>query len=230
MTMKKYAIILAGGIGSRLSSETPKQFLLLGGEPLLMHSIRNFYAYDPEIHIIVAMHPAYAGTWTALCAESSFDIPHQLAPGGETRFHSVKNALALVTGAGLVAVHDAARPLATVDLIARTFAEAAGHGTAIPCVPVNETVRSVAGGQISLIDRKTLRITQTPEIFDISLLQNAYRQMYREEFTDDGSVVEATGKQIHLVAGEATNLKVTLPGDIEVAEVLLKRIRPGDVE
>lgn len=227
MTMKKYAIIVAGGTGSRLGTETPKQFLLLGGELMLMHPIRNFYAYDPEIHIIVAMHPAYAGNWTALCAERGFDIPHQLAPGGETRFHSVKNALALVAGPGLVGVHDAARPLATVDLITRTFKEAAEHGTAIPCVPVNETVRSVKDGQISLVDRKTLRITQTPEVFDISLLQHAYRQMYREEFTDDGSVVEAAGKQVHLVEGEATNLKVTLPGDIEVAEVLLKRIVPG---
>lgn len=189
-----------------------------------MHSIKNFYTYDPEIHIIVAMHPAYIENWTALCAERCFDIPHQLAPGGETRFHSVKNALALVSGSGLVAVHDAARPLATVDLIARTFKEAAEHDTAVPCVPVNETVRNIAGGQISLIDRKTLRITQTPEVFDISLLQNAYRQKYSEEFTDDGSVVEATGRQVHLVEGESTNLKITLPGDIELAEVLLKRI------
>jgi len=223
MTMKKYAIIVAGGTGSRLSSETPKQFLLLSGEPVLMHSIKNFNLYDPEIHIIVAMHPAYIDNWTALCAERSFDIPHQLAPGGETRFHSVKNALALVSGSGLVAVHDAARPLATVDLIARTFEEAAEHGTAIPCIPVNETVRSIKDGQVSLVDRSTLRITQTPEVFDISLLQHAYRQSYREEFTDDGSVVEATGRQVHLIDGEPANLKVTLPGDIELAEVLLKR-------
>lgn len=230
MTMKKYAIIVAGGTGSRLSSETPKQFLLLHGEPMLMHSIRNFYVYDPEIHIIVAMHPAFTDKWTSLCAESGFDIPHQLAPGGETRFHSVKNALALVTGPGLVAVHDAARPLATVNLIARTFSQAARQGSAIPCMPVNETVRSVNGEKITLLDRKTLRITQTPEAFDISLLQNAYLQSYREEFTDDGSVVEATGRQLHLVEGEPTNMKITLPGDIEVAEVLLKRIRQGAAE
>ncbi len=224
--MKKYAIIVAGGTGSRLSSDTPKQLLLLDGKPLIMYSIETFYRYDPGLHIIVAMHPAFMGKWTALCAGSGFTIPHQLVPGGETRFHSVKNALALVPGNGLVAVHDAARPLVTVDLISRTFSEAAGNGTAIPCVPVNETVRSIEKGKITLVDRSRLRITQTPEVFDISLLQHAYQQPYREEFTDDGSVVEATGRQVCLVEGEATNLKVTLPGDLEIAGVLLKRMKP----
>jgi 2-C-methyl-D-erythritol 4-phosphate cytidylyltransferase len=224
MTMKKFAIIVAGGTGSRLGGEIPKQFLLLGGKPLLMHSIEIFYQYDPTIHIIVAMHPAYTGKWTELCAESHFMIPHQLAPGGETRFHSVRNALALVSGNGLVAVHDAARPLATVDLVIRTFQSALEHGSAIPCIPVNETVRSVENGRVNLIDRASLRITQTPEVFDIALLRNAYEQPYCESFTDDGSVLEATGRRVHLVDGEPTNLKVTLPGDIEVAEVLLKRL------
>lgn len=226
--MNKFAIIVAGGTGSRLGGEIPKQFLLLGGKPLLMHSIETFYKYDPSIHIIVAMHPAYTGKWTELCAESHFMIPHQMAPGGETRFHSVKNALALVSGSGLVAVHDAARPLATVDLMARTFKEAADHGTAIPCVPVNETVRSVENGGVNLIDRNTLRITQTPEVFDIALLRKAYKQPYRETFTDDGSVLEAMGHPILLVEGEATNMKVTLPGDIEVAEVFVRRQEAGD--
>jgi len=226
--MNKYAIIVAGGTGSRLSSDTPKQFLLLDGKPLLMHSVETFYQYDAGLHIIVAMHPAFMGKWTALCAGSSFNIPHQLVPGGETRYHSVKNALALVSGSGLVAVHDAARPLVSPDLISRTFSEADKNGTAIPCIPVNETVRSIRDGKISLVDRTMLRITQTPEVFDVSLLQHAYQQPYRQEFTDDGSVVEATGRQVHLVDGEPTNLKVTLPGDIEIAEVLLKRMFPGN--
>lgn len=226
--MNKYAIIVAGGTGSRLSSDTPKQFLLLDGKPLLMHSVETFYQYDTGLHIIVAMHPAFMGKWTALCAGSGFNIPHQLVPGGETRYHSVKNALALVSGSGLVAVHDAARPLVSPDLISRTFSEAAKHGTAIPCIPVNETVRSIREGKISLVDRTMLRITQTPEVFDVSLLQHAYQQPYQQEFTDDGSVVEATGRQVHLVDGEPTNLKVTLPGDIEIAEVLLKRMFPGN--
>ncbi len=222
--MKKFAVIVAGGTGSRLGSDIPKQFLMLDGKPLLMHSIETFYSYDPQIIIIVAMHPVYTGMWTELCAESHFTIPHQLVPGGETRFHSVKNALALVSGSGLVAVHDAARPLASIDLVKRTFAEASVNNTAIPCISVNETVRSIENGIVKLLDRTTLRITQTPEVFDISLLLRAYQQLYRQTFTDDASVVEALSQQVHLVDGESSNIKITLPGDIDLAEVYLKRL------
>ncbi len=221
--MDNFAIIVAGGTGTRMETETPKQFLLLAGKPLLMHSMEAFFQFDEKITIIVSLHPDYMKQWMHLCAEYDFHIPHFLVPGGSSRFHSVQNALGKVPGSGLVAVHDAARPLITVSLIRRIFKAAANRGNAIPCVTVNETVRSMEGGSVKLLDRSLLRITQTPEVFECSLLKNAYEQPYQPGFTDDGSLLEARGMQVHLVDGDPVNIKITLPGDVEIAEVLLRR-------
>ncbi len=221
--MKNFAIIVAGGTGSRMGHDTPKQFLLLAGKPLLMHSIEAFYRFDAYMQIIVSLHPDFVENWRQLCKQYEFQIPHQLAPGGETRFHSVQNSLKLISGSGLVAVHDAARPNLSVDLINRVFTEAARTGNAIPCIPVNETVRIVEGEKIRMIDRTSLRITQTPEVFESGLLKRAYEQPFQPGFTDDGSLLEVLGMQVCLVEGDPGNMKITLPGDIEIAEVLMKR-------
>ena len=222
--MENFAIIVAGGTGSRMGHETPKQFLLLDGKPLLMHSMEAFYRFDAKMQIIVVLQHGFWGNWQQLCEQYEFRIPHQLAPGGETRFHSVQNGLKLITGSGLVAVHDAARPILSNDLIKRVFTEAAITGNAIPCVPVNETVRMIEGEKIRMIDRSSIRITQTPEVFESGLLKKAYKQTFQPGFTDDGSLLESMGMQVHLVEGDPGNIKITLPGDIEIAEVLMKRL------
>ena len=219
--MEKYAIIVAGGTGSRLGDDIPKQFLLLAGKPLLMYSIEAFYEYDPLIHIIVALHPDFTSNWAQLCKKFSFPVIHQTVPGGKTRFHSVRNALSTIQGEGLVAVHDAARPVLPVNLISKTFNEAILHGNAIPGIPLNETVRMIENGKISLVDRTTLRIIQTPQTFDLGLLKKAYEQDYRPEFTDDASLLEAMGKEIHLIPGDPRNIKITIPGDIRIAELFM---------
>jgi 2-C-methyl-D-erythritol 4-phosphate cytidylyltransferase len=217
--MNKYAIIVAGGTGSRMGEVTLKQFLLLAGKPILMYSLEAFYNYDPEIHIILSMHPGYEEEWEKLCQKHFFSIVHQVVAGGETRYHSVRNALLTITDDGLVAIHDAARPVVSVDLISRSFDEAAMHGNAIPGIPVNETVRSVQNDTIKLLDRTSLRIIQTPQTYEIGQLKTAYRQDYQPGFTDDASLLEAMGKQIHLFPGDPGNMKITLPGDIQIAEL-----------
>jgi 2-C-methyl-D-erythritol 4-phosphate cytidylyltransferase len=223
--MNKYAIIVAGGTGSRMGVTTPKQFLLLAGKPILMYSLEAFFNYDPEIHIILAIHPGYQEEWGQLCQQHFFTVNHQVISGGETRFHSVRNALLTIPGDGLVAVHDAARPVVSVDLIARSFDEAALHGNAIPGIPVNETVRSIQNDTIKLLDRTSLRIIQTPQTFEIGLLKAAYMQDYQPGFTDDASLLEMMGKQIYLFPGDPGNIKITLPGDIQVAELHIAQSR-----
>lgn len=220
--MKKYAIIVAGGTGSRIGGELPKQFLLLGGLPILMHSIKAFHLYDPSLKIIISLHPEFTKTWKSLCDQYNFTIEHNLVAGGDTRYQSVKNALSTLPETGIIAVHDAARPLITVDLIKSTFREAERFFSAIPCIPVNETVRQLTKDTAILVDRTSLRIIQTPQVFDASVLLKAYEQEYQASFTDDASLLEAMGIQPHLTAGDPRNIKITLPTDISIAEALFR--------
>lgn len=220
--MGNYAIIIAGGTGNRMGNEVPKQFMLLNGKPVLMYSIEQFYKHDKDTKIIVVLHPSYLSMWVQLCNRHSFLIAHKIVKGGETRYQSVKNGLDTINGEGLVAVHDAARPLASVRLIDACFAAAINKGSAIPGIPVNETVRMIKGDAIELINRNNLRIIQTPQVFQTDILREAYKQPYREDFTDDASLLEAMGVPINLVAGEPGNIKITLPADLEIASLLLK--------
>lgn len=221
--MGNYAIIVAGGIGNRMGNDLPKQFLLLNGKPVLMYSIEQFYKHDQDTKIIVVLHPSYLSMWVQLCNRHSFYIAHQVVKGGETRYQSVKNGLDTIKGEGLVAVHDAARPLASVSLIDSCFKAAMDKGSAIPGIPVNETVRMIKGDSIELINRNNLRIIQTPQVFQADVLREAYKQPYCEDFTDDASLLEAMGMPINLVDGEPGNLKITLPADLDIASLLLKK-------
>ncbi len=216
----KAVIIVAGGVGSRMQADIPKQFLLLAGKPVLMHSLEKFKAYDPEITVIVAMHTDYTDYWKELCRKYAFSLPHQIVPGGKTRFHSVKNALDLIGNEVFTAVHDAARPLISPELIQRLFEAAAQSGAAIPAISVSESVRSVQNGNSRPVDRSNLRLIQTPQVFETEILKSAYRLVYRPEFTDDASVVEAYRQSITLVEGEPQNIKITNPVDIKIAEAL----------
>jgi 2-C-methyl-D-erythritol 4-phosphate cytidylyltransferase len=222
--MKKYAVIVAGGTGSRMQGDVPKQFLALGGIPVILYSLRAFHAADPQISVIVVMHPGFRALWESICTEYKVAIPFEIAEGGETRFHSVKNGLALATGEGLVAVHDAARPVITPGMITALFETAEKYGSAIPAVPVHETVRSLAGGRIHLVDRTQLRVIQTPQVFDLAALRSAYETDYRDSFTDDAAVFEASGRDITLADGDPGNIKITTPADLAMAEYLVRSI------
>ncbi len=216
-----YAIIVAGGRGSRMGSELPKQFLPIGGESVLMRTLEAFYNYDAQVQLILALPADQQAYWSQLCAEHHFTIPHRVVDGGETRFHSVLHALALVEGDGLVAVHDGVRPFVHPDTINRCFASAYEHGAAIPVVDVVDSMRHLNGENSKAVPRADYRLVQTPQVFDIALLKKAYRQPYQPSFTDDASVVEALGHEISLTEGNRENIKITTPFDLIIAEALL---------
>lgn len=214
-------IIVAGGSGIRMGSTKPKQFLFLNSLPVLGHTINVFAEALPGAEIVVVLPTSHVEYWRNL--SSRFDVkPHRIAEGGEQRFHSVRNGIAALQSAPeLIAVQDGVRPLGTCELI-RSVAEAATtHGAAIPVVEPVDSFRTVDGEGSQIIDRRCLRIVQTPQVFRAELLRKAYQVEYCEAFTDDASVVEAAGHPIFLCEGDASNLKITTPGDLILAEAIL---------
>jgi 2-C-methyl-D-erythritol 4-phosphate cytidylyltransferase len=224
--MKHDVIIVAGGSGNRMMSAVPKQFVLLGGRPILMHTIQRFFHADSSARIIVVLPGSEIGTWKELCKKYNFQISHELTAGGETRFHSVQNGLKLVTEKSVVAVHDGARPFAGVSFIRTCFSEAEKSGNAVPAIPVNESIRRLVGDQSSVTDRSSFRIIQTPQCFSSEVLKEAYKTGFQNNFTDDASVVEFYGEKIHLVEGEQQNIKITYPVDLLIGEAILKEYFP----
>ncbi len=222
--MKTYTIIVAGGTGSRMKGEVPKQFMLLNGKPVIMYSIEAFFAYDPTVEIILVIHPDYLSVWKQLTGEFKISIPFKVAEGGQTRFDSVKNGLKLIEDDGFVAVHDAARPVINAAFLRKLFLAALTYGSAIPVVPVTDTIRIIDGDTSHQQDRTFLRAIQTPQVFKVSELQRAYIQPYQPGFTDDGSVMEAAGFPLHLSEGRPENIKITHLQDITVAESLIKNL------
>jgi 2-C-methyl-D-erythritol 4-phosphate cytidylyltransferase len=218
----KYVVITAGGTGTRMGSQIPKQFLEIKGLPVLMHSIKAFLDYSEDLVIILVLPEAEFDTWQSLCKEHSFTFDHILCGGGDTRFQSVKNGLEHVANDGLVAVHDAVRPLVTSKLVERCFADADKNGNAVPVIPVKDSMREVLGEENHPADRNAFRLVQTPQVFDANTLKKAFEQAYRSSFTDEANVVEAMGVKINLVDGEASNIKITTPEDLVVAEELLR--------
>ncbi len=219
--MERSVIIVAGGKGLRMGSELPKQFLPIGGRPVLMRTIETFHAFDPRLQIIPVLPVEQQAFWQELCKEYRFDVAHTVADGGETRFHSVKNGLALVRGEGLTGVHDGVRPFVSSEVIGRCYEEAAIHRTAVPVVDVVETLRQLTDEGSETVPRDRYKLVQTPQVFETELLRKAYEQVYRPSFTDDASVVEALGMKIHLVEGNRENIKITTPFDLKVGEALL---------
>lgn len=220
-----YVIIVAGGSGSRMGAAVPKQFLLLHGRPILMHTIEAFYHSHSHPQIITVLPDEYHSYWEELCVSHEFNIPHTLVKGGQTRFHSVKNGLETIDAAenAIVAVHDAVRPLTKPHVIDDAYIRAAQNGNAIAAVKSRDTVRRLQGGVSTHMLRDEIYLVQTPQTFQLSQLKNAYQQPYSEKFTDDASVVEAAGYPINLIEGSHTNIKITFPEDIALAEVLLGR-------
>ena len=218
--MKKHIIIVAGGKGLRMGGDIPKQFLPVGGKPVLMRTLEAFHAYDASMQLILVLPVSQQAYWKQLCEEYQFDLAHEIADGGETRFHSVKNGLSLVKEDGLVGVHDGVRPFVSQEVIARCYEEALSLKAVIPVIGVVETVRHLSEEGSETVPRDQYKLVQTPQVFDSVLLNQAYQQPYTELFTDDASVVEALGKEVHLVEGNRENIKLTTPFDLKLAELL----------
>jgi 2-C-methyl-D-erythritol 4-phosphate cytidylyltransferase len=228
-----YIIIVAGGKGLRMGSDIPKQFLPIGGKPVLMRTLERFREYSDDIQIILVLPEAQQEYWHQLCDEYHFDVEYTLANGGQTRFHSVQNGLAKVPddAQGVVGVHDGVRPFPSIEVIKNCYETARTAKAVIPVIPVVETVRqlidsdsqlSILNSQLSkTVPRDQYRLVQTPQTFDIQLLKAANRQPYNDGFTDDASVVEAFGHKITLVEGNRENIKITTPYDLKIAEVLI---------
>ncbi len=220
--MKKFVLIVAGGLGIRMKTDIPKQFLLLAGEPILMHTIRAFFQATPDITTVVVLPSNQTDHWRKLCEEYSFAYPHLVTQGGKTRFQSVKNGLAMIPDEGLIAVHDGIRPLVDNQIIINAFGVAEKYGNAIPAIRVSDSVRITSDHTNKPIDRQRFRLIQTPQVFQSSILQEAYQQVDRVAFTDDATVVEASGHQIHLIEGHPNNIKITTAIDLQLAEVLIR--------
>ena len=226
-----YIIIVAGGKGLRMGSDIPKQFLPIGGKPVLMRTIERFREYSAELQIILVLPKAQQDYWKELCHQYSFPLPQQggvrggsgdpylLADGGETRFHSVQHGLALIPddAEGVVGVHDGVRPFPSLDVIRRCYETAREKKAVIPVIPVVETLRHIEKGNQYRAD---YRLVQTPQTFDIQLLKAANRRPYQETFTDDASVVEACGQEVSMVDGNRENIKITTPFDLKIAEIM----------
>jgi len=219
----KYVIITAGGIGTRMGSTAPKQFLELEELPVILHSIKAFIEYLPTIKVIIVLPENSQMEWNALSKKYGFTSKHRLCTGGDTRFQSVKNGLKLINGNGHVAIHDAARPLVSVNLIARCFDATGIKGNAIPAISLNDSIREVVGEENSPVFRDKYRLIQTPQVFDTKLIQKAYDQPYRTSFTDDASVAESIGVKINLIEGEPSNMKLTTQEDMVMLAALIKQ-------
>ena len=223
--MKRYAIIVAGGSGSRMNADIPKQFILLKGLPILMHTINRFYNFDSSIHIILVLPQSHIANWDGLCKEHNFILKHQIVCGGETRFHSVKNGLDAITETNVVVgIHDGVRPFVSNETLSSCFEGAEKSGNAVPAVAVSDSLRQVENSENKYLDRNHIKIIQTPQCFQIALLKKAFLQNYSPSFTDDATVVEAIGEKINLVEGNAANIKITTPYDLKIAEVILSSL------
>ena len=219
--MGKSVIIVAGGSGKRMGEEIPKQFILLKERPVLMWTISNFVRFDAGMNILVVLPASQIESWEELCYEHNFKEAHLIVKGGETRFHSVRNGLDALPESDLVAIHDGVRPLVSQKTIANCFAEAALTGAAIPVLPVNETLRMGTMNYSKTIDRSTCFSVQTPQVFKMKLLKEAYLQPWDATFTDDASVFEKKGYRVTMVPGNQENIKITHPADLIFAGELL---------
>lgn len=222
--MNKFLIVVAGGKGLRMGGELPKQFMIIGDKPLLMHTLQQFYTIQPDIRITLVLPKDHITCWNTLCKKYRFDIPCSIIEGGNTRFQSVKNGLDSISETeGVVAIHDGVRPFPAPQVIKNAFSTALKTGSAIPVLPLTDSIRFIHPKGSKVADRSSYRIVQTPQTFNLALLKQAYSQPYDELFTDDASVVEALGKEITLIDGNRENIKITHPSDLLWAETYLKR-------
>lgn len=220
-----FIIIVAGGSGTRMGSDIPKQFLEVDNKPILMHTIERFREYSAMLNIIVVLPREQQDYWKELCNEHDFNIMHTIVSGGATRFQSVKNALKLIPDdeQGLVGIHDGVRPFVSLDLIERCYKMGYTDSTAVPILPITDSLRYLGeGGETHNVNRNDYYSVQTPQVFNVKLIKTAYKQRYRKSFTDDASVVENTGCCVNLVEGDVENIKITTPLDLLFADTLIQ--------
>lgn len=218
-----YIIIVAGGKGLRMGSDVPKQFLPVKGMPVLMRTISRFHECKPLMQIILVLPHHQQQYWHDLCSQYAFGIAHTVVDGGDTRFASSRNGLDAIPDdtTGTVGIHDGVRPFVAAEVISRCYDAARTHGAAIPVMPVTDTLRRIDSATTGHnVLRTDYRIVQTPQVFDIALLKRAFTQPFREEFTDDASVVEAMGCSVEMIEGNRENIKITTPFDLKIAETL----------
>ncbi|MBY0244888.1 MAG: 2-C-methyl-D-erythritol 4-phosphate cytidylyltransferase [Sphingobacteriaceae bacterium] len=217
--MEYYAIIVAGGSGNRMKATLPKQFLLLHGKPILMHSLIAFHKSIFQPHLILVLPKAFHHLWKELCIEHNFALNHTLIEGGEERFFSVQNGLKIVPNQAIVAIHDGVRPLVSDEIIVNGYQTAQLKGNAIPAVTPTDSVRKIDAKDSYILNRDELRLIQTPQVFKSEIIKKAYEQKFDTKFTDDASVVENIGETVHLTLGERKNIKITYPEDLLFAEL-----------
>lgn len=215
--MKKYALIVAGGSGNRMKNDVPKQFLEISGRPVLMRTFDVFVKYDNNTSIILVLPENQIENWINLCALHNFSHPHKIVNGGETRFQSVKNGLLEIQDKGIVFIHDGVRPLVSVQTIRNCYETAVNYGNALPVIPVTESVRFSDQNKSQAVDRSKYVLVQTPQTFRTDLIRSAYLNAEHENFTDDATVLEASGGKIILVEGNRENIKITWPEDLVIA-------------
>ena len=214
----KSVIIVAGGSGKRMGTSVSKQFLLLHGKPILFHTIERFRAYDSEIQIVLVLPSCDISYWKNLCNEYDFDVHHTIVEGGNERFFSVLNGLNVIEKSNYIAIHDGVRPLLSIDLIDRCFKDVIVHSAVVPVIRPVESVRYGTYQSSSLLNRDSVFLVQTPQVFEYKLIKEAYGLEYDLFFTDDASVVQTYGASIHLIEGERWNIKITNPVDLKLAE------------
>ncbi|MCJ8290333.1 MAG: 2-C-methyl-D-erythritol 4-phosphate cytidylyltransferase [Crocinitomicaceae bacterium] len=216
----KSVIITAGGIGRRMQSSLPKQFILINEKPILMYTIKVFYDFDPKIEILLTLPEDWRNYWEELLIEHDFKIPHRIISGGKERYNSIKNALEKCTGE-VIAVHDGVRPLVEKETIQQCFEEAKKSGAAIPVIPIAESMRREVIGGTEIVDRSQFLIVQTPQCFQREILLKAYQQPYHQGITDDASLVEESGQTIETISGNDSNIKITTQSDLKYAGMFL---------
>jgi 2-C-methyl-D-erythritol 4-phosphate cytidylyltransferase len=220
--MARSAIIVAGGQGLRMGHELPKQFIEVLGLPILMHTINKFdRVFGNDDQIILVLPESHVAFWESLCAKHTFNVSHQIAFGGKTRFDSVKNGLNLCSNSGIVGIHDGVRPLISESLIASCYDHASKNGSALPVHAISQSLRKVDGDSSQPLDRTGVVEVQTPQCFRVDRIKTAYDTEFQAAFTDDATVFELAGNSVSLMTGEATNLKITTPSDLKIAEAIL---------
>lgn len=219
--MEKYVIIVAGGSGKRMGGEVPKQFLLVAGKPILMHTVEAFTRTSSDFKFILVLPEEHFSTWNSLCEQYNFSVPMQMVAGGKERFFSVKNALDYVPNDALVAVHDGVRPFVSKDTINEAFEIAEKKGSAVPVIDEVDSLRRVYNGASQAVNRAEYKRVQTPQVFQSTILKKAYNQEFSSFFTDDASVVESISEKITLTSGNVENIKLTTPHELLLAEALV---------
>lgn len=217
---------MAGGSGHRMKSDQPKQYMDLAGKPIIIHTLERFLYFDPHIKIVLVLAEDHQKFWNKLPHSNVYKARITMAPGGKTRYESVKNGLKLIEDNLIVGIHDAVRPLVSQDTLKRCYDLAAEKGSCIPVTEVDETIRMVdPEGRSIHMNRSSLKRVQTPQVFKSELIRKAYQEPYQSKFTDDASVFESSYEQVFLVEGNRENIKITTAMDLQLAEILTRSVK-----